>query len=231
MNFAFIKNSNNPLGETIAHQICKTFQKHGHRLSKNEDKIKFVLNLTDANYPQYFRRKSKAVFVISLIVVNGTCENLRSLSYQALVRSLSNLLLCVKSNANKPEIYFTTPEAGFYHIPFEPEAVYRKILPIAGAHFAIDNRLSTDLPRAYWESTPIVEKIKHYGRELDHLGVLPAPFPLREVLPKNDIEQLNFIYDLDLDISNFKESEFIIIKAGLTNDLEPLKKTVKNQKH
>jgi len=196
MNFAFIKNSNNPLGETIAHQICKTFQKHGHRLSKNEDKIKFVLNLTDANYPQYFRRKSKAVFVISLIVVNGTCENLRSLSYQALVRSLSNLLLCVKSNANKPEIYFTTPEAGFYHIPFEPEAVYRKILPIAGAHFAIDNRLSTDLPRAYWESTPIVEKIKHYGRELDHLGVLPAPFPLREVLPENDIEQLYHLFEV-----------------------------------
>jgi ribulose-5-phosphate 4-epimerase/fuculose-1-phosphate aldolase len=196
MNFAFIKNSNDPLGVTIAHQICQTFQKHGHQLSKSEDNIKFVLNLTDAKYPQYFRRKSKAVFVISLIVVNGKYKNLRTLSYQALVRSLSNLLLCVKTNHHDPEIYFTTPEAGFYHIPFEPEAVYSKILPIAGAHFAIDNRLSTDLPRAYWKSTPIVEKIRQFGRELDQLGVLPAPFPLREVLPEKDIEQLYHLFEV-----------------------------------
>ena len=190
MNFTFINNSPTPVGEWIAHQICQIFVYHGHHLCHDTENIKFVLNLTDAEYPKFFRRKSKAVFVISLIVVNGKAQNIRALSYQTLIRSLSNLLLCVNLKNGKPEIYFTTPEAGFYHIPFESEAVYKQIIPIASAHFAIDNHISTDLPKPYWKSTAVVDKIKHYGRELDRLGVLPAPFPLRDVLRNEDIEQL-----------------------------------------
>jgi len=63
--------------------------------------------------------------------------------------------------------------------------------------------------------------------EIEH-GILAHEQKLQEFNEKieifnSDIEQLNYIYDLDLDISSFKESEFIIIKAGLTNDLDSLK--------
>ena len=200
MNFAYVNNNPSPWGEWVAQEICQTFESHGHQLCHDSENIKFVLNLTDADYPKYFRRKSKAVFVISLIVVNGKTQKIRALSYQTLVRSLSNLLLCVQlNNGNRtklPQIFFTTPEAGFYHLPFDAEAVYQKILPIAGAHFAIDNSISADLPEAYWNTTAVVDKIKQYGRELDCLGVLPAPFPLREVLNPEDIEQLYHLFEV-----------------------------------
>ena len=39
---------------------------------------------------------------------------------------------------------------------------------------------------------------------------------------KNDVDQLNYIYDIDFDISSLKESEYIIVKAGLTKDLDDL---------
>ena len=91
------------------------------------------------------------------------------------------------------EIYFTTPETGFFHHPFDPEYVYQQIIPIAGSHFAMRNVLIADLPPRYWKTSPVVEDLKKFGKELDNLGVLPSPFPLREVLSEEDIKQ---IYDL-----------------------------------
>jgi ribulose-5-phosphate 4-epimerase/fuculose-1-phosphate aldolase len=133
-----------------------------------------------------------------VVEIKEAVENLRSVCYRTLVRSLSNLLICIvpaKEDKNSTEesgfeIYFTTPEAGFYKIPFDLEAVYQRILPIAGAHFAIENKLTRDLPEKYWQPSVIVRKIAHYGKFLDGLGVLPAPFPLREVLSEEDREHL-----------------------------------------
>ena len=81
-------------------------------------------------------------------------EDLRSLCYTTLVRTLSNILLCAVPKPGQPgdggrpayEMYFTTPEAGFYHLAFDPERVTERILPIAGSRFAIANRISEDLP-------------------------------------------------------------------------------------
>lgn len=200
MKFAYIKNTSSTIGESITRQICQSFEDHGHYLCDDGDDIKFVLNLTDSNHPQYFRRKSKAIFVISLVVVQGMMENLKALSYHTLIRSLSNLLLCINPKSDDdtihPDIFFTTPEAGFYQIPFDATTVYERILPIASAHFAIDNQISTDLPEQYWNFTHVLKKIKQYGRELDRMGVLPTPFPLREVLNEEGVEQLYRLFEV-----------------------------------
>jgi ribulose-5-phosphate 4-epimerase/fuculose-1-phosphate aldolase len=41
-----------------------------------------------------------------------------------------------------------------------------------------------------------VEQIKLYGKELDELGVLPVPFPLREVLTEDAMRHLYKIYGI-----------------------------------
>jgi V/A-type H+/Na+-transporting ATPase subunit I len=43
---------------------------------------------------------------------------------------------------------------------------------------------------------------------------------------KSDLTQLNYIKDFDFDVSDIGESDLVIIKAGLTEDLEKLKKEI-----
>ncbi len=196
MKFAILKNGIKPEGLKIFEKIVPSFLKHGHSLTENTDDVNFVLNLTNIDSPQIFRRRSKAIFVITFVVADKDQDNLSAICYQTLIRSLSNMVVCIIPGKPNADIIFTTPEAGFYSLPFDPDEVYKKILPIASAHFAIDNRIDTDLPRDTWVTTPIVEQIKKYGRELDALGVLPTPFPLHDVLPQEDIDQLYHLFEV-----------------------------------
>ncbi len=201
MKFSVIKHGVNPLRDKIADRIAQKFIEHGHEVASPESDIQFVLNLIDVDDPKFFRRRSQAIFVFSLITIKKPVENMRSVSYTTLVRSLSNMVLSVvpangrasASPETNSEVYFTTPETGFFHHPFDPEYVYQQIMPIAGSHFAMRNVLNPDLPARYWNTSPVVEELKKFGKELDRLGVLPSPFPLREVLSEEDIKQ---IYDL-----------------------------------
>jgi len=197
MKFAVIKNGTDLVRDDIAGTIITKFIEHGDERSENLDEVHFVLNLTDVNHPNVYRRRSQNVFVISLVTgynLNGT---IHSVCYTTLIRSLSNLLVCAVPTENQGiEIYFTTPEAGFYHLSFDPERVYQRILPIAGAHFATDNIVTPDLPVQYSSSTPIVEKIKRYGSVLHDLKVLPTPFPLQEVLPPEELRHLFKIFGI-----------------------------------
>ena len=210
MKFSVIKNGINGSGLKISKQLIQTFINHGHYLTEDTNDIRFVLNLTNIEKPQIFRRRSKAVFVITLVIADKKYPDLRATCYQTLIRSLSNLLVCFVPSEKSPEVYFTTPEVGFYHFPFDPNVVYDRILPIAGAHFVIDNRIIADLPSAYWEGTPIVDQIKEYGRELDTLGVLPTPFPLSEVLPQDEIDQLYNLFEVKgISYGNLSAREYI----------------------
>ena len=197
MKFAVIKNGTDRVRDNLAESITAKFIEHGGELSENLIEVQFVLNLTTVDNPHVYRRRSRNVFVISLVTgynLNGT---IRSVCYTTLIRSLSNLLICaVPTNGHGTEMYFTTPEAGFYHISFNPETVYQRIFPIAGAHFATDNIIIPDLPAQYSNSTQVVEKIKRYGAVLHNLNVLPTPFPLQEVLPPGELRHLFKIFGI-----------------------------------
>jgi ribulose-5-phosphate 4-epimerase/fuculose-1-phosphate aldolase len=160
--------------------------------------INFALNLTDGASPRPFRRKSQSVFVFSLIQDEHPDDGLKSRCYTALIQSLSNLLLCVvpSGRTGRPDVYFTTPEAGFYHIPFDPEAVFERLLPIASARFATENVFTEDLPERLQEGSPVVRQIAMHGKELEAMGVLPTPFPLREVLSPVALRHLYKIYGI-----------------------------------
>lgn len=199
MKFSVIKQDSDPLRDRLAEAITRTCLEHGHEVSAPENGVQFVLNLTDTVAPHLFRRKAQSIFIFSLVTADGQVKDLRSLCYATLVRTLSNIVICAVPSGNGNgdcEVYFTTPEAGFYHLAFDPEEVYKRIIPIAGAHFAIGNRFSLDLPSRYWETSPIIEKIKASGGELDRLGVLPAPFPLRDVLSEESIQHIFSLFEM-----------------------------------
>lgn len=199
MTFLIITNGMVPTRDAVADALVRTLCAHGHLPARaGENGINFALNLTDGASPRAFRRKAQSVFVFTIIQDSNADEGLRSRCYTALVKSLSNLLLCVvpARDPGPPEIYFTTPEAGFYHCVFDPEAVYERLLPIASAHFATDNVFEENLPERLWHGSPVVDQIARYGKELDALGVLPTPFPLREVLSDDALRQLYKIYGI-----------------------------------
>ncbi|MGD0782788.1 MAG: class II aldolase/adducin family protein [Candidatus Aminicenantales bacterium] len=204
MRFALIQKDIQPRRDAVAAAVVRACLAHGHTLSGPDDGIRFVLNLTDPATPRAFRRRAQSVFVFSFIALDRRPGNLRALCYETLVRTLSNVLLCaVPGNENAgPEpglawdVCCTTPEAGFYVLPVDGERIYERLAPIAGAHFAIGNNLAVDLPERLWETSPIVEDLKAFGRKLDSLGVLPAPFPLRDFLSEDQIRHIYAIFEM-----------------------------------
>lgn len=198
MRFAVLTNGRCRERDAVVEALVETCLARGHTLSNSPDAVNFVFNLTDTDNPRSFRRRAQSVFVFSFVAAHGGARDLRSICYTTLIKSLSNLLICVVpgESAAAPGIFFTTPEAGFYTIPFDPEEVYLHILPIAGAHFATENRFSEDLPLRFQEHSPVVEQIRTFGGELDRLGVLPVPFPLKEILTEDALRHLYKIYGI-----------------------------------
>lgn len=203
MKFAIRKDGQNTARDRCVDAIVETFLEHGHEISDQQNGIRFLLNATDPNILTAGRRRSQSVLVVSLILANHRPDDIRSFCYTALIRTLSNLMVCVfpgpgeeAGSSDSLEVYFTTPEAGFYHLPFEPEQIYQKMVPIAGSHYAIENVFSTDLPLRYAHPSAVVEAIGRYGQVMDTMGVLPTPFPLKNLLSEDDMRHLYKIYGI-----------------------------------
>jgi len=198
MRYAVLENGSQSLRDRVVAGLRPALARHGHEEIPTSERAEFLLNLTNVDDPRPVRRRAQGVHVVTMCGLAerpARDEDLRALCYRTLIRSLANLAVCVIPSANggEPEVYFTTPEVGFYHRPFEPEAVYRCLEPIVSSHFAIENEIRTDLPAAYHEDTPVLASLKAHGAALDRLGVLPVPFPLRDLL---DERLLRHIYRL-----------------------------------
>jgi len=191
MKFKVIENNNTPFSKKIAEDIIDACLINGDKLTDDIDEVNYILNFTSFHNPRAVRRRSKAVFVITIVADGEDLEDdLQSTCYTTLVRTLSNQFVFInKFN----EVWFTTPEAGFYYSDYKPLDIYRKIYPIISAHFATDNKFVTDLPGRLLNGSEIFNEIKHYGKVLDNLGVLPVPFPLRNYLSQ---QQMSHIYKI-----------------------------------
>ncbi len=197
MQFAIVRNHQDPVLESLADELTKVCIGHGHDLTGEPNGGGFVFNLADPSRPRFVRRRSQSLFVFTLIHVRGNVEDLKAICYTALIQTLANQLICLSEDADgHREVLFTTPEAGFYCTAYDPERIYQSIIPIASAHFATENLFSYDLPETFCQPSVIVQEIFHYGRELEEMGVLPVPFPLQEVLTEEGSRQLYKIYGI-----------------------------------
>ena len=88
MKFSIIQNGMNPIGDSVTRKIISEFISHGHAFQEKSDDIQFVLNLTSMDTPNIFHRRSKAVFVITLVIKTCPDDSLRAACYQTLIRSL-----------------------------------------------------------------------------------------------------------------------------------------------
>jgi ribulose-5-phosphate 4-epimerase/fuculose-1-phosphate aldolase len=198
MKFTMVKTNPDPLLEGYVAAIVDECCRQGHEHVARDEHHKFVLNITDLVNPAVHRRRSRDEFVVSIGLVDPAIDDIRSVCYSALVRTVSNLLFGLRPSGNgePPKVYAVTPEVGFVETSFDPQKIYRAMLPIVSAHFVLGNRMSADLPpREELEASEVAELI-HYGGVLDRLGLLPTPFPLSDVLSEELQQHLFRIFEI-----------------------------------
>ncbi len=162
-----------------------------------------VWNLFRSDEPRTYRRRAQSTFVIG--VTSGpppeSDGDVLRATYPLLVRTLANLLIYVVSGGARPaRTYFVTLERGHYALdgagPDYFDRVLQRVEPLAGSHLVIDNLFRTDLPAEWAEGNPRTEAIAAAGRRLADLDLLPAPFPIAELLPPRDFAHLKRMFQM-----------------------------------
>jgi ribulose-5-phosphate 4-epimerase/fuculose-1-phosphate aldolase len=60
----------------------------------------------------------------------------------------------------------------------------------------IDNEFRTDLEPELWAGDEITRSISEAGRRLDGLGLLPAPFPVEQLVGERDLRHIKRLYGI-----------------------------------
>lgn len=196
----------------FAGNLQKTMAQHGHRLSctMNQDEEltgqeNVVLHAVDPQSPRAYRRKSRAIFVIGTVALKSPVDNVLKFGYPLLVRSLSNHFILLEPSDDHergPRAHFITLERGHYTLAsngddtaFFEEAM-RRIVPLATSQLIIDNEFTPDLSEELWEGDEYTESIYRAGRRLDALGLLPAVFPINDLLSPRDLRHVKQLYGI-----------------------------------
>jgi ribulose-5-phosphate 4-epimerase/fuculose-1-phosphate aldolase len=164
-----------------------------------------VFNRTSFRKPQSFRRRSKSVFVVGVAEAESRPDDILTTGYHLLVRSLSNLFILLVPHSEESrtvEAHFITPERGHYVISNQDgdaaflDAVTERLAPLATSQLIIDNDITPDLPQELWEGDSHTEAIYRVGLRLKAWDLIPAPYPMEEVLPPEDLRHVRRLFGL-----------------------------------
>ncbi len=206
MDFAFAGHSGDPRFRWILQGLDEVMTRHGHRRVDDADQASLVVNFFPKESPRPFRRRSHAVFVVSVTewdLGERTVEEALPAGYPLLVRSISNLMMAFTGPEDShPDAHFLTPEQGYYRVKGNAdrsaffERVYSRIKPLATSRLIIDNVFDADLPEELRDGDEVTRSITRAGERLEALNLLPAPFPLDEILSDRDRRHLQRLYGM-----------------------------------
>jgi len=161
-----------------------------------------VLHAVDPAAPRPFRRKEAPTFVIAIAPFAEPPADVLRTGYPLLVRCLANLTVMVSDGPDGLSARFVTLEQGTYGVgPGLPDEaffaeVFRRIEPLASSRLVIANEFVPDLPVELWDGDDTTRQMLRAGRALDALDLLPAPFPLEEILPPRDLRHVKLLYGI-----------------------------------
>jgi ribulose-5-phosphate 4-epimerase/fuculose-1-phosphate aldolase len=175
----------------------------GYRFRREfPERAPLVLNVIDAARPRPFHRQTYTTYVIAVAEADEPPQNVLGAAYPLLVRAIANLVIYVVPSVPRPRVYYVTPEQGCYEIPacdadetFFARA-FDELVPLATSTLVIDNELIDDLPESIRLGDPIPNQIRQAGERLDRMGLLPAPFPVEELLSPDDLRRVRLLYGI-----------------------------------
>ena len=172
-----------------------------HEHPKPGPAVQVVLNQIDPERPRPYRRKSAPTFVVGLADVGKPPEDVLRAGYPLLVRALANLAVMV-SDDGVPAAHFVTLEQGTYAVHHEGDdaeffaTVFDRMEPLASSRLVIANEFRTDLPEELWDGDGHTRQIRGAGEHLDALDLLPAAFPIEEILSERDLRHVKLLYGI-----------------------------------
>jgi ribulose-5-phosphate 4-epimerase/fuculose-1-phosphate aldolase len=158
-----------------------------------------VFNFINVDKPKPFRRRRRSNYVTIISSLPERPDDVLRYEYPLMVRGLANLgMLVVPGDA----CHFVTPERGFYSVPDPGDldlwvrGVVDRITPLATSRLVIDNRFEDDLEPELWDGDELTQGLLDAGRRLDALGLLPAPFPLEDLVDEKELRAIKRIYGI-----------------------------------
>lgn len=189
--------------EWFASGLRRQMENNGYRYDEDgKDEIQLVFNFVDPHQPTVYRRKGKGTFVVTVGEFNQPAEHILREGYPVLIRSLGNLMIYLDRSQSNLQTHFITLEQGCYCVSEQPdetryfESVYERLKPLATSKLVIDNIFHPDLPETLWEGDHITESLTRAGKKLDELNLLPAPFPIEELLSPKEFRHIQRLYGI-----------------------------------
>jgi len=173
--------------------------------AEGAEELQLVLHFVERDRFRPFRRQAQGTFVAVIAESSEPIRDAVREAYRVLIGNLGNLLMYIgpaqDGQALAPgqplEVHFVTLEQGHYVEPYGPgqeasffDRVYARLKPLATSTLVINNEFIPDLEEELWEGDELTEQISRAGKRLDEMGLLPAPFPLDEVLTERDRRHL-----------------------------------------
>jgi ribulose-5-phosphate 4-epimerase/fuculose-1-phosphate aldolase len=165
--------------------------------------VAVVLHFVDPDAARPYRRKNAPTFVVALAELDATPADMLRTGYPLLVRGLANLCVMVSPSGNGSIAQFVTLEQGTYAIDTGTDddqyffkSVFSRVEPLASSRLVIGNEFADDLPEAVRAGDDITRQITRAGQRLAALDLLPAAFPIEEILSDRDLRHVKLLYGI-----------------------------------
>jgi ribulose-5-phosphate 4-epimerase/fuculose-1-phosphate aldolase len=165
--------------------------------------VAVVLHFVDPDAARPYRRKNAPTFVVALAELDAPPSDMLRTGYPLLVRGLANLCVMVSPSGTGSIAQFVTLEQGTYAIDtgtdddqFFFKSVFSRVEPLASSRLVIGNEFTTDLPDALRDGDDVTRQITRAGQRLAALDLLPAAFPIEEILSARDLRHVKLLYGI-----------------------------------
>jgi ribulose-5-phosphate 4-epimerase/fuculose-1-phosphate aldolase len=165
--------------------------------------VAVVLHFLDPDAARPYRRKNAPTFVVALAELTNEPHDVLRTGYPLLVRGLANLCVMVSPSPEGSIANFVTLEQGTYAIDtsagndqFFFKTVFSRIEPLASSRLVIGNEFTPDLPPELARGDDVTRQITRAGERLAALDLLPAAFPIEEILSPRDLRHVKLLYGI-----------------------------------
>jgi len=139
---------------------------------------------------------------VGLAELPATPDDMLQAGYSLLVRSLSNVFIPMVRDSGTPDAHFITMEQGFHRFAHSGddagffEQVVDRLVPLAESRLVIENEFVPDLPKSLWSGDMHTEAIYRAGLRMGELDLLPAPWPIDELLSPADLRHVKRLFGI-----------------------------------